>query len=366
MRKQDFSFYLPQELIAQCPADRRSHSRLLALICEQTQYRDLRFHQLGTLLRKNDLLVFNNTRVIPARFYGNKSSGGKIEVLLERIIDPMRARAQIRASKAPKPGTILRLGKDYQANPGFTVVVQDRDKDLFELRLTAKDSFYDMCESFGHIPLPPYVKRQDNDQDKARYQTVYAREKGAVAAPTAGLHFDEALLGTLKAQGIEFAFVTLHVGAGTFLPVRVEDIRQHHMHRESIFLDQPTARQINRCKQRGGRVIAVGTTSLRCLESIASLNAGQGNKSDTESNTPPNQTPLLTAWQGETDIFIYPGYQFKVVDALITNFHLPESTLFMLVCAFCGLERMQDAYQYAIARQYRFFSYGDAMFLQRG
>jgi S-adenosylmethionine:tRNA ribosyltransferase-isomerase len=342
MKKSDFYFYLPAELIAQYPSAERTASRLLA--CTKPNpprnIQHLGFSDLPSLLQPGDLLVFNNTKVIPARLYGKNTTGGQLEILIERILDNKRLLAQIRASHAPKVGTDIILENAIQFH-----VIARRD-DLFELENTSDVPLFELLEQYGHMPLPPYITRDDETLDKNRYQTVYAQKQGAVAAPTAGLHFDEALLARLQEQGIEFAFVTLHVGAGTFQPVRTENIQEHKMHAEYLEVSEGVCQQVNAAKANGRRIIAVGTTSVRCLETA----------------TQDNQ---LQPYQGETSIFIYPGYQFKCVDALITNFHLSESTLFMLVSAFSGLENMQAIYQEAIAEQYRFFSYGDAMFLTK-
>lgn len=344
MKRSDFSFDLPEELIAQFPVAERSASRLLVVDGKQGTVKDSMFSQLIDFLNPGDLLVFNNTRVIPARLYGTKVTGGKVEVLIERITSEDTALAQIKASKAPKADTILILGRDKGS--GFELQVTGRQSDLFELKfhLAEQQSIISLLEQFGHIPLPPYVKRADEETDFERYQTVYASEKGAVAAPTAGLHFDDNVLAAIKAKRIEFAYVTLHVGAGTYQPVRVDNIKEHIMHAEYVQVSQATVDHINQTQQRGNRVIAVGTTSMRSLES-----AGQDGR--------------IKAFDGDTDIFIFPGYKFNVVDGLVTNFHLPESTLFMLVSAFSGLETMKMAYAHAVDQKYRFFSYGDAMFL---
>lgn len=344
MKRSDFNFDLPEELIAQFPATERSASRLLVVDGKQSAIQDSMFSQLLDYLNPGDLLVFNNTRVIPARLYGQKTTGGKVEVVIERITTENEAVAQIRASKAPKAGSYLILGRDKGA--GFEVKVTGRQGDLFELQfqLGKGQSIIDLLDQFGHIPLPPYVKRSDEETDFERYQTVYASEKGAVAAPTAGLHFDDPVLKAIRAKGIDSAYVTLHVGAGTYQPVRVDDIQEHVMHSEYVRVSHQTVEKIKQTQQRGHRVIAIGTTSMRSLESAA-------------------QSGEIQPFDGDTDIFIYPGYRFNVVDALVTNFHLPESTLFMLVSAFCGLDTMKSAYQHAIEERYRFFSYGDAMFL---
>jgi S-adenosylmethionine:tRNA ribosyltransferase-isomerase len=339
----DFDFPLPPELIAQHPAAERTGSRMLH-VCGQRLF-DRNFTDLPDLLRAGDLLVFNDTRVIKARFFGHKESGGQVEVLLERIVDATHAVAQVRASKSPKPGTRLLLAD------AFTVVVSGRagaSGEFFALEAADPDSdLWQLAEQHGKLPLPPYIAHPADGADETRYQTVYAREPGAVAAPTAGLHFDEAILEELRARGIGTAFLTLHVGAGTYQPVRVDKIAEHRMHSERFEIPAVTAAAIAATRAAGGRVIAVGTTSLRALES-----AGQ-----------PDGTVCVGG--AETDIFITPGYRFQVVDRLITNFHLPKSTLLMLVSAFAGYENIRAAYTHAVAGRYRFFSYGDAMLLER-
>ena len=338
----DFDFPLPPELIAQHPAAERGGSRLLHV--DGGQLTDRQFADLPGLLRAGDLLVFNDTRVIKARFFGVKDSGGRVEIMLERIVDATHAICQVRASKAPKPGSTMILAE------AFTVKMTGRagaDGDFFALELAEAGDFWDLSERYGKLPLPPYIEHPAEGADETRYQTVYAREPGAVAAPTAGLHFDESMLATLRAQGVNTAFVTLHVGAGTYRPVRVEKITDHRMHSERYEIPQATADAISATRAAGGRVIAVGTTSLRSLES-----AGNG-----------DGTVRIGA--SETDIFITPGYRFKVVDRLITNFHLPKSTLLMLVSAFAGYANIRAAYAHAVAERYRFFSYGDAMLLEK-
>lgn len=334
----DFDFPLPPELIAQHPAAERTGSRLLHV--DGPQLADLRFTDLPSLLKRGDLLVFNDTRVIKARFFGSKASGGAVEVLLERIVDARHALAQVRASKSPKPGTVLHL------EDAFDVVVSGRSGEFFNLELAEGGDFWLLAEAHGRLPLPPYITHPAEGADETRYQTVYARQPGAVAAPTAGLHFDEALLAELGQQGIQTAFLTLHVGAGTFQPVRVEHIAEHKMHREHFTIPPATAAAIAATRAAGGRVIAVGTTSLRALESAADGAGG------------------IHAGGAETEIFITPGYTFQVVDRLITNFHLPKSTLLMLVSAFAGFESIRAAYAHAVSQGYRFFSYGDAMLLE--
>lgn len=337
MRRSDFHFHLPQELIAQYPLPDRSASRLLCLD-EDGKVQDRLFSDLPDLLQNGDLLVFNNTRVIPARLFGKKETGGRVEVLVERILDDHRVLAHIRASKSPRPESRLYL------EGGVDVTVLGREGELFELHFEGSTSVIEQLEQYGHIPLPPYIERTDESHDRERYQTVYAQKQGAVAAPTAGLHFDQPLLEELSKRGVSFAYVTLHVGAGTFQPVRVDDIAEHHMHAEYIEVDDEVVTAVESTRAAGGRVIAVGTTSVRALESAT-------------------HEGKLSAYCGDTDIFITPGYRFQVVDALITNFHLPESTLIMLVCAFGGYDAVMSAYQHAIKAKYRFFSYGDAMFL---
>ncbi|MBD3670851.1 MAG: tRNA preQ1(34) S-adenosylmethionine ribosyltransferase-isomerase QueA [Gammaproteobacteria bacterium] len=339
MQRSDFYFDLPDELIAQHPTEERRASRLLCLHGPSGEVQDRQFVDLLQLLSPGDLLVFNDTRVIPARLLGRKVSGGKVEILVERIIDHCRALAHVRASKSPKPDSVLLIG-----DQGPEVRVIGRQGSLFELEFP--EGVMSVLESHGRMPLPPYIERDAGVEDQERYQTVYARRQGAVAAPTAGLHFDEAMLDELELMGVSTAFVTLHVGAGTFQPVRVDDIREHHMHSETIEVTEMVCEQIRQTRARGGRVIAVGTTSLRALESAAAGGECQ-------------------AFAGETDIFIYPGYEFRVIDALITNFHLPESTLMMLVSAFAGYEQVMAAYRHAVESRYRFFSYGDAMFITR-
>ncbi|EGL55661.1 S-adenosylmethionine:tRNA-ribosyltransferase-isomerase [Methylophaga aminisulfidivorans MP] len=340
MKTSDFQFDLPEELIAQYPSENRTSSRLLFLDGNNGQRQDLQFTDLLSLLNPTDLLVFNNTKVIPARLFGVKDSGGKVEVLIERVLDESRVLAHIRSSKSPTAGRHLQL------EGALDVEVLVRHDALFELKFHGIESVIDALEAYGRLPLPPYIEREVDKEDLDRYQTVYARNVGAVAAPTAGLHFDEALLNRIREAGIETAELTLHVGAGTFQPVRVDDVRSHQMHKEVIDVSEQVAEQVKATRARGGRVIAVGTTSVRALES-ASANGE------------------ISAYQGETDIFIYPGYQFKSVDAMVTNFHLSESTLLMLVSAFAGKQHIMDAYQHAIQQRYRFFSYGDAMFITR-
>lgn len=345
MRRTDFTFDLPEELIAQLPVPERTASRLLVLDGNTGLLEDKVFTELNEYLQEGDVLVFNNTEVIPARMHGKKVTGGKIEVLVERVVDEKTALAHIRSSKSPKAGTKLIFEQDISAE------VTGRDGDLFIVDFSSNQkSVLDVLNLIGHMPLPPYIQREDESFDQERYQTVYAEKPGAVAAPTAGLHFDEKMLQQLSAKGIEQIQITLHVGAGTFQPVRVDDLNEHHMHKEWIELTVENCEKINRAKKEGRRVIAVGTTSVRCLESAALFSKDKKH---------------LEPYTGETDIFITPGYEFKVIDALVTNFHLSESTLLMLVSAFAGYENIKHAYQHAIEEKYRFFSYGDAMFLTR-
>jgi S-adenosylmethionine:tRNA ribosyltransferase-isomerase len=338
----DFDFPLPPELIAQHPAAERRGSRLLHVCGEQLVNRQ--FADLPSQLKAGDLLVFNDTKVIKARFFGQKDTGGQVEIMLERIVDATHAICQVRASKAPKPGSTMRLAD------AFTVKMTGRagaDGDFFALELLAPGDFWELSERYGKLPLPPYIEHPAEGADETRYQTVYAREPGAVAAPTAGLHFDEDMLATLQTQGINTAFLTLHVGAGTYRPMRVEKIADHRMHSERFEISPATADAIAATRAAGGRVIAIGTTSLRALESAG------------------NADGTVQIGNAETSIFITPGYRFKVVDRLITNFHLPKSTLLMLVSAFAGYDNIRAAYAHAVAERYRFFSYGDAMLLER-
>lgn len=343
MQRADFHYDLPDELIAHYPSEQRSDCRLLCLDSDNAELVHRRFPDLLDLLDAGDLLVFNDTRVIPARLHGHKASGGKVEMLLERPLDAHRGLAHLRASKSPKPGTELIFEGDIRA------VVERRREALFELRFLGETPLIELLERHGHMPLPPYITRDDELTDHERYQTVYARRDGAVAAPTAGLHFDAPLLAALAEKGIESAFVTLHVGAGTFQPVRAEDIRDHAMHSEWIEVDESVCAKVKATHAAGKRVIAVGTTSVRCLESACLKSASDD----------------IAPYRGETDIFIYPGYRWQCVDGLVTNFHLPESTLLMLVASFAGYERTLAAYREAVAERYAFFSYGDAMFLTR-
>lgn len=342
MRVADFSFELPDELIARHPMADRTASRLLTLDGNTGELGHKIFKDLIDFLNPNDLMIFNNTKVIPARMYGQKSTGGKVEVLVERVVDEHRVLAHVRSSKSPKEGATLILEGKAEA----TMVA--RHGELFELEFKGEQTVLNILDDIGHMPLPPYIDRPDTEEDKARYQTVYNEKPGAVAAPTAGLHFDEVLLEKIKEKGIETQFITLHVGAGTFQPVRVDSVDEHIMHSEYIEVSQEVVDAIKKTKANGGRVIAVGTTSVRSLESAAKASEGE-----------------LQPLYGDTDIFIYPGYEFQVVDAMITNFHLPESTLIMLVSAFAGQDHIIKAYKTAVTEQYRFFSYGDAMFITK-
>jgi S-adenosylmethionine:tRNA ribosyltransferase-isomerase len=336
----DFDYRLPPELIAQLPAKERAASRLLHLDGATGKLEDRMFRDLPELVAPADLLVMNDTRVIKARLHGVKETGGAVEVLVERVLDHQRALAQVRASKTPRAGTKLRLANAFEAT------VLGRHDDLFELRFEGEGSVLDRLARHGEVPLPPYITHAPTAGDETRYQTVFARAPGAVAAPTAGLHFDEAMIALLESRGVQTAFLTLHVGAGTFQPVRDGDIGRHVMHEEWFDVPQATVDAIAAAKRRGGRVMAIGTTTLRTLESAA---AGGG----------------LKAGSGETRLFIQPGFAFKVVDRLLTNFHLPKSTLLMLVSAFAGTDNIRRAYAHAVAERYRFFSYGDAMLLEK-
>lgn len=337
MRRSDFNYHLPTGLIAQQPLPQRRDSRLLVLPAA-AGVEDRTFAQLADLLRPGDLLVMNNTRVIAARLKGRKQSGGRVELLLERSLGDREALALIRASRSPKAGSVINL------EGGFTARVMGRQEDFFHLQFSAPIGA--VLGEVGELPLPPYIDRQPEQADFERYQTVYSQVEGAVAAPTAGLHFDQPMFDNLRSAGIGMAQVTLHVGAGTFQPVRVENLEDHPMHAEWLSVSQQVVDQVTQTRENGGRIVAVGTTSLRALESAA-------------------ESGRLMPFEGDTRLFITPGYRFRCVDALVTNFHLPESTLLMLVCAFSGYQRLMAAYQHAIANEYRFFSYGDAMFLER-
>ena len=338
LKKSDFDFILPESLIAQSPPKRRTDARLMVVHRDSGLIEDRQFADLPQCLGRDDLLVFNNTRVIPARLFGHKTTGGRVEVLFERILSDRQVLAQIRSSKAPRAGTELILTERE-----VPCRVMSREGRFFLLEFSSEDPA-EVAESYGHMPLPPYIQRSDESEDRARYQTVYAKRKGAVAAPTAGLHFDEAMLSALEAMGVMSSEVTLHVGAGTFQPVQVDNILEHEMHQEWFEISQEAAASINAARDERRRIIAVGTTSVRTLESAV-------------------QEGRVVPQSGDTQIFIYPGYEFQMVDALLTNFHLPGSTLLMLVSALANIELIQAAYAQAIEKQYRFFSYGDAMLI---
>jgi len=327
-------------LIAQRPLPERSQSRLLSVDGATGALEDGLMAQLPQKLLPGDLLVLNDTRVIPARLFGHKASGGKLEMLVERVLDERRALVHIRASKSSKPGAKLRMAGALDAE------VLARQGELYEVVFHDPRSVAVLLEQYGHMPLPPYISRPDVEEDRRRYQTVFARRPGAVAAPTAGLHFDESLLEDIRRRGVELGFVTLHVGAGTFQPLRVDDLREHRMHPEFVSVGEQLCEQVRAARARGGRIVAVGTTVVRSLESAS-------------------QDGELRPFHGDTRLFIYPGYRFVTVDAMLTNFHLPESTLLMLVCAFGGYQRIMAAYRHAVAQRYRFFSYGDAMFITK-
>ncbi len=375
MKTQDFDFYLPDTLIAQHPTQQRNASRLLHLTCSTSQLQDKLFTDLLSIVQAGDLLVFNDTRVIKARLFGTKASGGAVEMLVERVLDTHHVLAHIRASRAPKMGTLIKLANAFDAE------VIGRDDDLFHVEFLGEAPVLDLLEQYGALPLPPYITHAAEAEDDERYQTVYAKHPGAVAAPTAGLHFDDVMLAQLKTKGVNIAYVTLHVGAGTFQPVRVDDIKDHKMHSEIYHISAETRAAVQATKLAGGNVIAVGTTSLRALESAAAKNT----LFDAEKHTTKKDalganihapagalsesselfSSELSNLSGETSIFITPGFEFKVVDKLITNFHLPKSTLLMLVSAFAGFDNIKNAYAHAVQQQYRFFSYGDAMLLER-
>ena len=338
MKKSDFHFDLPEALIAQAPLPERSASRLLVVPSGDAPFADRHVRDLPEWLQPGDLVVFNDTRVIPARLFGQKESGGRVEILIERLLPENAARAQVGASKSPKPGSRIQLDAGGEAE------VVGRDGEFYQLRFHVPDSLESWLQKAGRLPLPPYIQRAPGQDDDERYQTVFARELGAVAAPTAGLHFDDALLATLRDRGVEFGHVTLHVGAGTFQPMRVDNIHEHRMHSEWLNVGAALVEQVRATRARGGRVVAVGTTVVRALESA--MREGE-----------------LQPFAGETQIFIFPGYRIRSVDAMVTNFHLPESTLLMLVSAFAGKDRIMAAYAHAVREQYRFFSYGYAMLL---
>ncbi|MBC54586.1 MAG: tRNA preQ1(34) S-adenosylmethionine ribosyltransferase-isomerase QueA [Gammaproteobacteria bacterium] len=351
MKLSDFDYQLPEQLIAHYPLASRSSSRLLCLDRSTGAVSHHVFSDLAQMITARDLLVFNDTRVLPARLLGKRSdTGGLVEVLIERLMSANEAIAHVKASNARRVGLHLSLSSPC-GEYVLEAEILGRKDSFFHLRFFCEEPLLDALTRVGHMPLPTYIDRQDESLDQSRYQTVYARNPGAVAAPTAGLHFDETLLNELREKSVEMAFVTLHVGSGTFQPVRVDDVQDHKMHSEWIQVSAPVCAQVEACRQRGGRVIAVGTTSVRSLESAA-MKVG-----DTAE-------AAIQPYEGETDIFIYPGYQFQVVDAMITNFHLPRSTLMMLISAFAGREHVMAAYQQAIDQRYRFFSYGDAMFIR--
>lgn len=341
MKKSDFNFALPHELIAQAPLPTRSDSRLLLVPPGNAAFEDRYFHEIIDMLNPGDLLVFNDTRVIPARLYGKKDSGGQVEILIERLLPDQQVRAQIGASKSPKPGSRIAL------DDGTSLKVIERDGGFYRLQFETAEPVETLLNRLGKMPLPPYIQRAADSDDESRYQTVFARHAGAVAAPTAGLHFDETLLQRLHARGMLFGHITLHVGAGTFQPMRSDNLQDHVMHSEWLNVGAELCAQIATTKARGGRVIAVGTTVLRALETAI-------------------VDGTIKPFAGDTQIFIFPGYRIRSIDALITNFHLPESTLLMLVSAFAGKDRIFEAYRHAVAQKYRFFSYGDAMLLYPG
>ncbi len=344
LKKSDFDYALPPELIAQAPLPERSASRLLVVPADDAYaFEDRVFRDLPALLRAGDLLVFNDTRVIPARLFGRKQTGGRVEIMIERLLGADRARAQLGVSKTPKEGAVIELDAGGHAR------VLGRDESFFVLQFDVPEPLEAWLLHAGRLPLPPYIQREPGADDAERYQTVFAREVGAVAAPTAGLHFDEALLARLQAMGVSFGHVTLHVGAGTFQPMREDDVSRHVMHSEWINVGAALVEQIRRTREAGGRVIAVGTTVVRALESAT--------RRDEDGHVE------LMPFSGETRLFILPGYRITTVDALVTNFHLPQSTLLMLVSAFAGKQRVFDAYRHAVDARYRFFSYGDAMLL---
>ncbi|RMH13923.1 MAG: tRNA preQ1(34) S-adenosylmethionine ribosyltransferase-isomerase QueA [Gammaproteobacteria bacterium] len=338
--KSDYAFDLPPELIAQYPADKRADSRLLNLC--RNRCTDLQFRDLPRLLKSGDLLVFNDTRVIQSRLFGHKSTGGRVEVFVEKIISPTEAWCLIRASRSP------RLDSQIKFDSGHTASITARRNGAFRLKIQGDEDISAFLESHGKIPLPPYIQREADRQDTERYQTIYARSPGAVAAPTAGLHFDEDMFISLKQADVDIAFVTLHVGLGTFEPIRCQDIRQHQMHKESYCIPEETVKKLATTRKRGGRIIAIGSTAARTLESAAD-----------------NREGTINAGAADTSLFIRPGYRFRVVDAMLTNFHLPESSLMVMICTFGGYQRVMRAYQHAIKQKYRFFSYGDAMFIDK-
>ncbi len=348
MKRSTFHYVLPPDLVARYPLTDRSSSRLMVLDATTGAVQHHQFHALLEFLVPGDLLVFNDTRVLPARLWGRKQSGGGVELLIERLTGTHTALTHIRASKSPKIGSEIRLCRESRGEPGMhQLTVTGREQDLYEISSLGGVPLAVILNEIGHMPLPPYIAREDEPIDRERYQTVYARSEGAIAAPTAGLHFTPELLAQLHARGIGRAMLTLHVGAGTFQPVREEDIERHLMHREYVVVDEAVCRAVRQTHARGSRVVAVGTTSVRALETAA------------------RATGVIQPFRGETDIFIYPGYRFRCVDAIVTNFHLPESTLLMLVSAFAGVAPVMAAYAQAIQERYRFFSYGDAMLITR-
>ncbi|MGN1392675.1 MAG: tRNA preQ1(34) S-adenosylmethionine ribosyltransferase-isomerase QueA [Succinivibrionaceae bacterium] len=347
MLRSDFNFNLPKELIAQFPAKERTHSRLLCLDGNNGNLEEKHFYDIIDFLEPGDLLVFNNTKVLPARLYGKKETGGNFEILVERVISDKDALVHIKCSRSPKSGSKLLFPNGYEA------IMKERKDELFVIEFVSDKDVFAILNDIGHIPLPPYIERQDLIEDRDRYQTVYSKVLGAVAAPTAGLHFSEELLKKLKDKGIQEAFVTLHVGAGTFKPVKEDNILDHKMHSEYVEVTQDVVDKILQAKAKGHRVIAVGTTSVRSLESAA--------QKALESNS----KNIIEPYSSDTSIFIYPGYKYLVIDCLITNFHLPESTLIMLVSAFAGYRHTMNAYRYAVENKFRFFSYGDAMFITK-
>lgn len=338
MKKIAFHYELPNELIAQYPTQSRSASRLLALNGVSGEVKDLRFSELTKILQPGDLLIFNDTRVIPARLFATKDTGGRVEILIERILGERKILAQLGMSKRPRDGMRLWIDEDVSVN---VVAISGG---FYELCFECTETITELLERVGHVPLPPYIERVAEEYDRERYQTVYAKRPGAVAAPTAGLHFDIAMFDGLRRLGVETAFLTLHVGAGTFQPIRADDIRKHEMHAEYLRVNSDVCARIETTKARGGRIVAVGTTVVRALESAV-------------------QNGRIVPFEGETQLYILPGYRFQIVDALLTNFHLPESTLLVLVCAFAGIERTLNAYRHAVDQRYRFYSYGDAMFI---
>lgn len=358
MKLSDFHYQLPEELIAKFPAKERTLSRLMATdhVNGKPVIKNLVFENIIDLLNPGDLLILNNTKVLQARFYGNKITGAKIEFLLERVLDSGQALVYIKANKTPKPGLIIELAN------GHDLTVLEKQDNLYLVTLNQNISWFDLLEKIGQLPLPPYINRNISSEDEQRYQTVYAQNLGAVAAPTAGLHFDDLLLSNIKSKGVDIKYITLHVGSGTFLPVRVDNIFEHKMHSERYKIDDDVIKSIvnlksnNHKNNTNNKIIAVGTTTLRCLEAWAQSLGDKGLSSDSDS---------AGKLSGDTDIFIYPGFKFQVVDSLVTNFHLPGSTLLMLVSAFSGISNISYYYQQAIEQKYRFFSYGDAMWLNR-